>query len=72
MARLLRRGVHFWSRAELVALVEGAGLVVEHVRGAVHYAPVAIAARMLRPADALLGSLRSPGAAFLAVAARKS
>jgi ubiquinone/menaquinone biosynthesis C-methylase UbiE len=64
-------GVHFWTKRELVALVEHAGLLVEQVRGAVHYPPVGFAAKATRRLDPMLGRAQVPGAAFIAVAARK-
>jgi SAM-dependent methyltransferase len=65
------RGVHFWSRRELVTLVEAAGLRVIDVRGAVFYPPRNVAAAALAPVDALFGRLHAPGAAFLALVAEK-
>lgn len=61
----------FWSRRELVDLVESAGLRLDAVRGSVYYPPSGIAARIFAPIEPLLTRLRAPGAAFLAVAADK-
>ena len=65
------RHARFWSRRELRELAEGAGLRAEAVHGAVHYPPLAVAARALGPADRLLRRLHAPGAAFLVLSARK-
>ena len=65
------RQARFWSRHALRDLVERVGLRVEALRGAIHYPPLAFAARALRPADRLLGRLHAPGAAFLALSAEK-
>lgn len=66
------RRVRFWSRRDLRALVESAGLRFAAVRGGVHYPPSALAARALYPVDRFLGRLHAPGAAFVAVAAWKT
>ena len=60
---------HFWSRRELIELIQAAGLRVDVVRGAVFYPPSGVAARVLAPIEPLLTRFRAPGAAFLAVAA---
>jgi ubiquinone/menaquinone biosynthesis C-methylase UbiE len=65
------RVAHFWSRAELRRQMTGAGLRVVAVRGAIHFPPIALAARMLAPIDPWLSSVRAPGAAFLVVSADK-
>jgi len=65
------RRVHLWTRRELIALVESAGLRVTDVRGAVHYPKATIAARVFAPIDPLLGRMHAPGAAFLAISADK-
>jgi ubiquinone/menaquinone biosynthesis C-methylase UbiE len=67
-ARTWRRA-RFWSRRELRALVRDAGLRVASVRDCVYFPPIGGAARALAPIDPLLGRVRAPGAAFLAVAA---
>jgi len=69
-ARTWRR-VRFWSRRELVRLVESAGLEAEVVRGAVHFPPVALVAQALAPIEPQLSRWRAPGAAFLALRARR-
>ena len=71
------RGVPLWRHArfrtarELRDLVEGAGLVVETVRGAIYYPRWASAARWMSPYDPLLGRLTTLGGAFVALSARK-
>ena len=65
----LWRGARFRTARELRALVRGAGLAVEQVRGAVFYPPLAGAARLLAPVDPWLGAATTLGAAFIAVAA---
>jgi SAM-dependent methyltransferase len=65
------RRAHFWTRRELVRLAESAGLETEVVRGAVHFPPCGLAARALAPIDSQLSRWRVPGAAFLALRARK-
>jgi len=66
------RQAHFWSRHELVQLVESAGLEAEVVRGAVYLPPVGVVAQALAPLEPQLSRWRAPGAAFLALRARKS
>lgn len=65
------RDAHFWSRRDLAQLVTSAGLDVEILRGAVHFPPAALAARALAPAEPALSRWHAPGAAFLALRARK-
>ena len=65
------RRAHFWSRHELVRLVESAGLETEVVRGAVHFPPVGVFAQALAPLEPQLSHWHAPGAAFLALRARK-
>lgn len=65
------RRAHFWSRRDLVHLVESAGLRVVDVRGAVHYPRSGSFARLCAPLDPILGRLHAPGAAFLAISADK-
>jgi len=65
------RHAHFWSRRELVHLAESAGLEAEVVRGAVHFPPLNLIAQALAPIDLQLSRWRAPGAAFLALRARK-
>jgi SAM-dependent methyltransferase len=67
----LWRSAHFWTRADLVRLIEQAGLTVATVRGSVYYPPIGILARALAPLDQWLGSITTIGAAFIAVAATK-
>jgi hypothetical protein len=54
-----------------VRLVESAGLEAEVVRGAVHFPPLGVVAQALAPIDLRLSRWRAPGAAFLAIRARK-
>lgn len=63
---------HFWTREELKDLLEGAGLEVERIEGAVHYPPLDAAARLFEPVDPTLGRVGAPGAAFLAACARRT
>lgn len=65
------RRAHFWSRHELVNLVEATGLEADGVRGAVFFPPSGALARALAPVDPFLTRLQAPGAAFLAIAADK-
>lgn len=65
------RHAQFWSRADLEALAQGAGLHAANVRGAVFFPPNGIAARLVAPVEPLLTCLHAPGAAFLALAADK-
>jgi len=65
------RRAHFWSRRELVRLVESAGLEAEVVRGAVYFPPVGVVAQALAPLEPQLSRWHAPGAAFLALRARK-
>lgn len=67
-ARTWRRA-RFWSRRELRALVRDARLRVVSVRDCVYFPPLGGVARALAPIDPLLGRIRAPGAAFLAIAA---
>jgi SAM-dependent methyltransferase len=65
------RTAHFWSRRELVWLVETAGLRSEGFRRSVFFPPNRMAARAVFPFEPLLTRLAAPGAAFLALAADK-
>lgn len=65
------RATNFRSRRELTLLVEGAGLTVAAVRGAIFYPPCGSCAAMLAPIDPWLGRRLTLGAAFLAVVATK-
>ncbi|MDX2089785.1 MAG: class I SAM-dependent methyltransferase [Kofleriaceae bacterium] len=66
------RRAHFWSRSELAALAEDAGLHATNVRGSVFFPPNGLAARLVAPVEPLLTRLHAPGAAFLALAADKA
>ncbi|MBK6697998.1 MAG: class I SAM-dependent methyltransferase [Myxococcales bacterium] len=65
------RRAQFWSRGELAALAQGAGLHAANVRGSVFFPPSSLAARLVAPVEPLLTRLHAPGAAFLALAADK-
>lgn len=65
------RRAQFWSRGELAALAQGAGLHAANVRGSVFFPPSSLAARFAAPFEPLLTRLDVPGAAFLALAADK-
>jgi 2-polyprenyl-3-methyl-5-hydroxy-6-metoxy-1,4-benzoquinol methylase len=65
------RTARFRSASELRALAEGAQLRVERVCGAVYYPRCRLLARVMAPADPVLGELTTFGAAFLAVRASK-
>ena len=69
-SRLWRRG-RFRTARELSHLAEGAGLVVETVRGAIYYPRWSLAARVMSPVDPILGRLTTVGAAFLVLSAAK-
>jgi 2-polyprenyl-3-methyl-5-hydroxy-6-metoxy-1,4-benzoquinol methylase len=66
------RAVKFRTAADLRRLVEGAGLRVVAIRGAVHYPPCGMAARLLAPVDLWLGQETTFGAAFLGMSAAKN
>lgn len=61
----------FRTAGELRGLALAAGLDVVVIRGAVHYPPCGVAARLLAPIDLWLGRKTSLGAAFIAVSAIK-
>jgi 2-polyprenyl-3-methyl-5-hydroxy-6-metoxy-1,4-benzoquinol methylase len=65
------KAAQFWTRKELAALAREAGLSLEKGRGAIFYPPWGLASQAMAPVDSWLGQLHFPGAAFLAVAARK-
>jgi SAM-dependent methyltransferase len=67
---LWRRG-RFRTGRELRALAEGAGLIVENLRGAVYYPQCRLAARLLGPYDPLLSRVTTIGAGFVALSGRK-
>jgi ubiquinone biosynthesis O-methyltransferase len=62
----------FRSAGELRELAEAAQLRVEHVCGAVYYPRCRLLARLMAPADPVLGELTTFGAAFLAILAMKA
>lgn len=61
----------FRTARELRGLAEAAGLDVVQTRGAIHYPPWGIAARLLAPVDLRLGRRSTLGAAFIALSAIK-
>lgn len=63
--------VHFRSRDALVRLAENAGLRVIATQGSVFFPPIGIAARIMAPLESLFTFLHAPGAAFIALAAKK-
>lgn len=65
------RSAHFRSRGELRLLMAAAGFQVIAIRGAVYLPHSNFAARMLAGLDPWLSRRNVPGAAFLAIAARK-
>jgi ubiquinone/menaquinone biosynthesis C-methylase UbiE len=65
------RAARFRSAAELRALAQAVGLRVERVSGAIYFPPVTAMARLMAPADAVLGEMTTLGAAFIVLAARK-
>ena len=67
----LWRRAAFHSAADLRRSAEGAGLVVEEVRGAVFHPPSATLARLTIAADGWLGRQTTFGAAFIALQLRK-
>jgi SAM-dependent methyltransferase len=65
------RAATFCTSKDLRGLVEAAGLNVVETRGAVHYPPFGIVARLLAPIDLWLGRQTTFGSAFVAVLATK-
>lgn len=65
------RAAMFRTATELRRLVDAAGLHVIEIRGAAHYPPCGIAARLLAPVDLWLGRRTTLGAAFITVSATK-
>ena len=65
------RAAKFRTATELRRLMDAAGLNVVEIRGAVHYPPFGVVARLLAPVDLWLGRRTTLGAAFLAVSATK-
>jgi ubiquinone/menaquinone biosynthesis C-methylase UbiE len=61
------RGTRFWTASALRDLLAGSNLQPGRVRGAVYYPPFGPVARLMAPADPLLGRLGTFGAAFLVV-----
>ncbi len=65
------RAATFRTARELRALAQAAGLGGIQIRGAVHYPPSALAARLLASVDLWIGRQTTFGSAFLAVSATK-
>jgi SAM-dependent methyltransferase len=72
LGALMWNAARFRSAGELRALAESAELQVDAICGAVYYPRSGLVARMMAPADPLLGQLTTVGAAFVAVRARKA
>lgn len=66
------REARFFGAAELRRLIVNAGLGVMATRAAIFYPPCATAAALLAPCDPWLGRRTTTGAAFLALAGRKT
>lgn len=65
------RAATFGTAKELRDLAQAAGLGGVEIRGAVHYPPCGVAARLLAPFDLWIGQQTTFGSAFLAVSATK-
>jgi SAM-dependent methyltransferase len=65
------RAAEFRTAKELRGLAQAAGLVGVEIRGAVHYPPSGVAARLLAPIDLWIGRQTTFASAFLAVSATK-
>jgi SAM-dependent methyltransferase len=65
------RAAVFRTAKELRDLAQAAGLRGAEIRGAVHYPPCGVAARLLAPIDLWIGQQATFGAAFLEVSATK-
>jgi ubiquinone/menaquinone biosynthesis C-methylase UbiE len=65
------RAAKFRTAEGLSRLVASSGLEVLEIRGAVHYPPCAVAARLLAPFDFWIGQKTTFGSAFLALKAVK-
>jgi SAM-dependent methyltransferase len=65
------RATTFRTAKELRDLVRAAGLEEIEIRGAVHYPPCGVAARLLAPIDLWVGQQSTFGSAFLAVSATR-
>lgn len=63
--------VHFRSRDTLLRLAENARLRIIATQGSVFFPPIGIAARIMAPLDPLFRFLHAPGAAFIALVAKK-
>jgi 2-polyprenyl-3-methyl-5-hydroxy-6-metoxy-1,4-benzoquinol methylase len=65
------RAARFRTAKELAAMAEGAGLIVDSVKGAIFFPPWTALARVMAPVDLPLGEVTTLGAAFVAVQATK-
>jgi SAM-dependent methyltransferase len=66
------RNTTFWTTRELRDLARTAGLTAITIRGAIHYPPFGLAARLVAPVDLNMGRHATFGSAFLALSAIKS
>jgi SAM-dependent methyltransferase len=65
------RAAVFRTAKDLRGLAQAAGLTSIKVRGAIHYPPFSLAAKLLAPVDLLIGQHATFGSAFLALTATK-
>jgi ubiquinone/menaquinone biosynthesis C-methylase UbiE len=65
------RAATFHTTRELRVLVNAAGLDVAEIRGAIHYPPCGLAAKLLAPVDLWLWHNSTVGAAFVVLLATK-
>jgi SAM-dependent methyltransferase len=65
------RTTKFWTARELCDFARTAGLVGVTMRGAIHYPPFSLAARLFAPFDLYIGRHMTFGSAFLALSATK-
>jgi 2-polyprenyl-3-methyl-5-hydroxy-6-metoxy-1,4-benzoquinol methylase len=65
------RPARFCTAKELRDLMQAAGFREVEIRGAVHYPPCGVAARLLAPIDLWIGRHSTFGSAFLAVSAKR-
>lgn len=65
------RAAKFRAASEPRRLAQAAGLTVVEVRGAIHYPPCAIAAKIVSPVDLWLGRKTTFGSSFIVISATK-
>lgn len=65
------RAAKFRAASELRRLAQAAGLTVVEVRGAIHYPPCAIAAKIVSPVDLWLGRKTTFGSSFIVISATR-